>query len=100
MRSEKTWMGNIEKDFYFFAYYIQHCFICRSSDSTVPTDAGIEPRTVATGALVKSEALTTRLDLIRSRLDRIRIRLDLIRNKLDLFRNRLDLIQIPMACER
>ncbi len=35
----------------FSSYYIQHCFICRSSDSTVPTDAGIEPRTVATGAL-------------------------------------------------
>ncbi len=39
------------KDFIFFSYYIQHCFICRPSDSTVPTDAGIEPRTVATGAL-------------------------------------------------
>jgi hypothetical protein len=37
--------------FYFFSYDIQHCFICRPSDSTVPTDAGIEPRTVATGAL-------------------------------------------------
>jgi hypothetical protein len=35
----------------FFSYYIQHCFICRPSDSIVPTDAGIEPRTVATGAL-------------------------------------------------
>jgi hypothetical protein len=35
----------------FLAYIIQHCFICRPSDSTVPTDAGIEPRTVATGAL-------------------------------------------------
>jgi hypothetical protein len=35
-------------NFYFFIYYIQHCFICRPSDST---DAGIEPRTVATGAL-------------------------------------------------
>jgi hypothetical protein len=33
------------------SYNIQHCFICRPSDSTVPTDAGIEPRTVATGAL-------------------------------------------------
>ncbi len=32
-------------------YYIQQCFICRPSDSTVPTDAGIEPRTVASGAL-------------------------------------------------
>jgi hypothetical protein len=37
--------------FLFFSYYIQHCFICRPSDSTVPTDAGIEPRTVATCAL-------------------------------------------------
>ncbi len=37
--------------FLFFSYYIQHCFICRPSDSTVPTDAEIEPRTVATGAL-------------------------------------------------
>ncbi len=34
-----------------FSYYIQHYFICRPSDSTVPTDAGIKPRTVATGAL-------------------------------------------------
>jgi hypothetical protein len=36
---------------FFFSYYIQHCFICRPSDSTVPTDAGIEPMTVATSAL-------------------------------------------------
>ncbi len=28
-----------------FLYCIQHCFICCPSDSTVPTDAGIEPRT-------------------------------------------------------
>jgi hypothetical protein len=32
-------------------YCIQHCFICRPSDSTVSEDAGIEPRTVATLAL-------------------------------------------------
>jgi hypothetical protein len=37
--------------FIFSLYCIQHCFICRPSDSTVPTDAGIEPKTVATGAL-------------------------------------------------
>jgi hypothetical protein len=36
--------------FHFFLYYIKHCFICCPSDSTVPTDAAIEPRTVATGA--------------------------------------------------
>ncbi len=32
-------------------YVIQHCFICRTSDSTVSEDAGIEPRTVTTLAL-------------------------------------------------
>jgi hypothetical protein len=37
--------------FIFFMYDIQHCFICRPSDSTVPEDAGIEPRTVSTTAL-------------------------------------------------
>ncbi len=31
----------------FFIYDIQHCFICRPSDSTVSEDAGIKPRTVA-----------------------------------------------------
>ncbi len=37
---------------------IQHCFICRPSDSTVSNDAGIESRTVATLALA-SDAVTT-----------------------------------------
>ncbi len=36
---------------FFFPYYFQHCFISRPSDSTVPQDAGIKPRTVAIGAL-------------------------------------------------
>ncbi len=42
-----------EKRNYFFVsmYYIQHCFICRPSDSNVSEDAGFEPRTVATSAL-------------------------------------------------
>ncbi len=48
----------------FFSYCIQHCFICRPSNSTVPTDAGIGPGPLQ---LVhwQSDALTTRLDLIR-----------------------------------
>ncbi len=29
--------------FYFLVYVIQHCFICRPSDSSVSEDAGIEP---------------------------------------------------------
>jgi hypothetical protein len=36
-------------NFYFFQYFIQHCFA--PPDSTVSEDAGIEPRTVATSAL-------------------------------------------------
>ncbi len=32
-------------------YYIQHCFICRPSDSTVPTDAGIIKCTQNTGMI-------------------------------------------------
>ena len=63
----------------FFSYYIQHCFICRPSDPTVPTeDAGSNPGPLQ---LVhwQSDVLTTRLDLIRPRLDLIRSRLDLIR---------------------
>jgi hypothetical protein len=44
-------------------YDIQHCFICRLSDSTVSEDAGIEPRTVAITALAVRDAPTTWLDL-------------------------------------
>jgi hypothetical protein len=36
--------------FGFFMYFIQHCFICLPSDSTVSEDAGIEPRMAATMA--------------------------------------------------
>ncbi len=38
-------------DFFSSMYCIQHCFICRPSDSTVSEDDGIEPRTVETSAL-------------------------------------------------
>ncbi len=70
----------------FFMYGIQHCFICRPSDSTVSEDAGIEPRTVATEALAVRRSNysarshptdwgrshpQTRLDLIHTRLDLI-----------------------------
>jgi hypothetical protein len=49
----------------FFMYDIQHCFICRPSDSTVSEDAEIEPRTVATIRHWLSDALITRLDLVQ-----------------------------------
>ncbi len=38
--------------FFLFLSHIQHCFICRPSDSTVSEDAVIEPRTIVTTALV------------------------------------------------
>jgi hypothetical protein len=47
----------------FFMYCIQHCFICRPSDSTVSEDAGIELRTVATTALIVRRS-NTRLNII------------------------------------
>jgi hypothetical protein len=46
-----------------FVYFIQHCFICRASDSTVSEDAGIEPRTLATLALAVRRSEATGLDL-------------------------------------
>ncbi len=54
-KPKKDWIAvQVLENFYFiyfFMYFIQHCFICRSSDSTVSEDVGIEPRTVATFAL-------------------------------------------------
>jgi hypothetical protein len=35
-----------DERFIFFIYFLQHCFICRSSDFTVSEDAGIEHMTV------------------------------------------------------
>ncbi len=46
----------------------------------------------------QSDALTTKLDLIRNytKLDLIRTKLDLIRTKLDLIRTKLDLIRTKL----
>ncbi len=49
--------------FLLFICVIQHCFICRPSESSVSEHAGNEHRTVATW-LWQPDALTTRLDLI------------------------------------
>ncbi len=51
-------------DFFFSMDCIQHCFICRPSDSTVSEDAVIEPRGQLKLVIWQSDALTTRLDLI------------------------------------
>jgi hypothetical protein len=40
-------------------YFIQHCFTCRPSDSTVSEDAGIEPRNVATSALAVRSSINS-----------------------------------------
>ena len=51
-------------------YCMQHCFICRPSDSTVSEDAGIEPRTVATSAMAvrRSNYLSTRASAASGRV--------------------------------
>ncbi len=57
--------------FLFFLYFIQLCFICRPSDSTVSEDAGIEPQGQLRLWRWLSDVLTTGLDLIHTRLDPI-----------------------------
>jgi hypothetical protein len=56
--------------FFFLQYFIQHCYICSPSDSTVSEDAiyRIVPMTVADSALAFRRS-TTRLDLIHNRLN-------------------------------
>ncbi len=71
---------------FLFVYFIQHCFICHPSGSTVSEDAVIEPRTVATSALAvrrfshsaishphSARSHPTRLHLIHTRLDLINL---------------------------
>jgi hypothetical protein len=64
-RSRVTTELNLKGGFLiFFMSDIQHCFICRPSESTVSEDAGIEPRTVMTTALAVRRSNYYRLDLI------------------------------------
>jgi hypothetical protein len=69
-------------------YFIQHCLICRPSDSTVSDDAGIEPRTVGIGCQTLWPlgyiSSTTRLHLIHPQLGYIS------------FTTRLHLIIVPV----
>jgi hypothetical protein len=68
-------LGKVKGDFFgffsFFMYDIQHCFICRPSDSTVSEDAGIETRTVATTALAVRHSNHSAIDIIHTRLDHL-----------------------------
>jgi hypothetical protein len=41
----------VKEDFCYMLYFIQHCFVCRLVDSTVPEKSGFKPRTVVTLAL-------------------------------------------------
>jgi hypothetical protein len=64
--SHKIINNQILLDF-FSMYCIQHCFICRPSDCTVPEDAGIEPRTVVTLALAVRHSNQRRASTLTSR---------------------------------
>ncbi len=76
----------LRKLFWFslFMYGIQHCFICRPSDSTVSEDAGIEPRTVATTALAVRRSNQSARSHPQTQLDLIHIQLDLFHTQQDL----------------
>jgi hypothetical protein len=54
---------NLTGGFLGFLCFIQHCSICRPSDSTVSEDAGIEPGLLRLRHQ-RLGTLTTRLDLI------------------------------------
>ena len=59
---KKLKRNDIEPKFFeggIFLYVIQHCFICRPSDSTVSEDAGIEPRPLAMTARHSNHLATT-----------------------------------------
>ncbi len=74
-------------------YYIQHCFICRLSDSTVSEDAGIEPRTVATLALaIRRSNHSARSHLCDMDFKRI------VANKITLHTNILKKLLLRPAC--
>ncbi len=51
VRTTSVYRGRFYFYFLFFMFVIQHCFICRPSDSNVSEDAGIRLRTVMTLAL-------------------------------------------------
>jgi hypothetical protein len=50
------------EDLDFFLYFIQQCFICCPTDSTVSEDAGIEPRTAATLTLTAKRSNHSTID--------------------------------------
>jgi hypothetical protein len=67
------WLWRCKQKFYFllriwliifFLYVIQHFFICRTSNSTVSEDATIEPRPVATTALIVRLSYHSAIDVI------------------------------------
>jgi hypothetical protein len=39
-----------------FQYFLQHCFICHPSDSTISEDAGIDRCDSGTGCAVRTES--------------------------------------------
>ncbi len=86
---------------FFCKYVIQHCFICRPSNSTVSEEAGIKPRIVAALTLTAKRSnhwldpIHSRLDLIHTRLDRIHTWLDLIHTRLDLIHTCFQVLESP-----
>jgi hypothetical protein len=59
-------MGDFVGFLFIFMYVIQHCFICRLSDSAVSEDAGIETRTLELTARCSNHLARSHTHLARS----------------------------------
>ncbi len=94
-------------DFWIFRYFIQHCFICCPSDSTVSEYAGIATMTIATSALAVRRSNNSVISQPRSAISHPFSarshphsarshppRLDLIHTRLYLIHSRLALIHL------
>ncbi len=77
---------------FFCMYFIQNCFICRRSDSTVPEDAGIEPRTAATLELAVRRS-NHWLDLIRMCQN---YSMPIVHSGMTVWQCRISIYQIPV----
>ncbi len=85
LNNQHIFQGDIFRFLRFFLclYFIQHCFICRPTDSTVSEGAGIEPRKVVTSALAVRRSSHSATSHPYSRLHLIHTRLHLIHTEFD-----------------
>jgi hypothetical protein len=57
---------------YFLSYFVQNCFICRPSDSSVSEDAGIEYWAIEKFALGSNHSVRSHSQSVRSHTQSVR----------------------------